>query len=677
MEIRTVLLIILAVLAAITIVFYQYFYKTSRKGSLRFILAGLRFIALFCALLLLINPKFIKRDYFVEKSNLILLVDNSSSMQDVVVKDDIAEKLQTIKRNPNLNSRFSIKQYTFDTDLAPRDSFPFNGKNTDISKALSTVDELFVNSSKAVVLVTDGNQTLGNDYSYLNLNGHMSVYPVVVGDTTKYDDIAVGLINSNTYAFLKNKFPVEATILYNGSVPVSKVASISMDGKTVHRQTINLDSDKNSYTLSALLEAESVGIKSLKVSVEGLNNERNLANNSRETAIEVIDEKTNITIISDILHPDLGAIKKAIETNEQRSVTILKPNVDLGRLENTDLFVLYQPNRKFKPTYDHIANTRSNMFTITGTNTDWGFLNQVQNSFFKERLNQSEEIIPVLNNAFGVFGLGDFSVVDFPPLESKLGDLELKKEAETILFQRIRGVDLDMPLFAVLKEDGQREAVLLGENIWRWRAQSFRNDQSFKNFDDFIGKLMVYLASNNQRSRLELDHELVFDNSIYAKIRALYYDESYGFDANADIVIEVRAAKGEFSREAPMLLKGSYYEVDFSDLENGEYNFTVTVKSENLKKSGSFKILDFNPENQWVSANYDKLRQLADNTGGEVYFPDKLESMITDLNDSERYVPIRRSTQNVVSLIDFRVLLGLIALSLAVEWFIRKYNGLI
>ena len=262
-------------------------------------------------------------------------------------------------------------------------------------------------------------------------------------------------------------------------------------------------------------------------------------------------------------------------------------------------------------------------------------------------------------------------------MESKLGDIELKKEAETVLFQRIRGVDLDKPLFTVLNGEGQKEALLLGENIWRWRTQTYRNNQSFKNFDDFMGKLMVYLASNNQRSRLELDHELVFDNSKYAKVRASYFDESYGFDANADIVIEVKATDGEFSRETPMLLKGSYYEADFSDLENAEYNFTVTVKDENLKKSGAFKILDFNPENQWVSANYDKLRQLADNTNGQVYFPDNLDSLITDLSDSERYVPIRKSTQNVVSLIDFRVLLGLIALTLAVEWFIRKYNGLI
>ena len=126
-----------------------------------------------------------------------------------------------------------------------------------------------------------------------------------------------------------------------------------------------------------------------------------------------------------------------------------------------------------------------------------------------------------------------------------------------------------------------------------------------------------------------------------------------------------------------MLLKGSFYEVDLSDLEAGEYLFTITVEGENLKRSGSFKILDFNPEKQLLSANYDKLKRLADNTGGKLYFPNDMDALVNDLSTSEQYRPVQKSKQNIVSLIDFRILLGLIVLTLALEWFIRKYNGLI
>ena len=47
---------------------------------------------------------------------------------------------------------------------------------------------------------------------------------------------------------------------------------------------------------------------------------------SKNFAVEVIDQKTNVAIVSDIIHPDMGALKKAIESNEQRTASILDVN---------------------------------------------------------------------------------------------------------------------------------------------------------------------------------------------------------------------------------------------------------------------------------------------------------------------------------------------------------------
>lgn len=677
MDLRTVLLIVLAAITALTLVFYQYFYKNPRKGSLKIVLAALRFITLFCTFLLLINPKFIDRDYFLEKANLIVLVDDSSSMLEAQSETPVQQVVDQLKANVELNERFSIHQYAFGTNLQATDSLQFNKNNTDISNALSTAHEIFVNGTNAVVLLSDGNQTLGRDYEFINLGANLSVNPVVVGDTTAYEDISVGLVNTNTYAFLRNQFPVEATILYRGSRPVSKTVSIFLDGNRVHQQRVNFDASKNSQTLNTLIEAKSVGVKTLKIEVEALENEKNQFNNSKETAIEVIDEKTNVIIVSDILHPDIGALKKSIEANEQRSVSIVKPTTAITVAEDADILILYQPNRNFRGIYDYVTTSGKSIFTITGAKTDWNFLNRVQQGFVKENINQSEDILPVLNNAFGVFGLGNFNVDNFPPLKGNLGGINLQKSGEILLFQQIKGVDLDQPLFAVLAEGKQREAVLFGENIWRWRAQTYRNTQNFSNFDELMGNLMVYLGSSEQRSRLELDFELVYDNASMARIRASYFDESYQFDSSANITIAIQGKNNDFNRESPMLLKGNFYEVDLSDLEAGAYQFTVTVEGENLKRSGTFKILDFNPEKQLISSNYDKLQRLAGKTSGKLYYPDRLDELINDLSTSQRYLPVQKSRQNVVSLIDFRILLGLIILALALEWFIRKYNGLI
>ncbi|MCA0959639.1 VWA domain-containing protein [Muricauda ruestringensis] len=677
MELSTVLLIVLAVAAALALVYFQYYHKDPRKGSLKFILAALRFVTLFCGLLLLVNPKFVNRDYFIEKANLILLVDHSESMQGASSEGEIYQAIQQIKQGEAINERFAVHQYGFGDIVSVTDSIRFDQGNTDLSKALTTVNDVFVNGNNVIALFSDGNQTLGKDFEYINLKNNLTVNPVVVGDTTQYEDMAVGFINVNKYAFLRNTFPIETSVRYQGNSSASSTISIYLDGSRVHQERIELSAQNNSRTIKTLVEAKSVGVKTIKIEIRPLDSERNVTNNSKETAIEVIDEKTNIAIVSDILHPDIGALKKSIESNEQRSVILLKPDATPSELEEIGLFILYQPNRNFKTIYDYLEKYGGNYLTIVGTKTDWNFVNASQNSFTVSGSRQQEDVLPVLNNAFGMFGLGEFSVDDFPPLQGTLGEIELNKESETLMYQQLQGVNLDKPLFTILTERNKKEAILFGEDIWRWRAQTYRNEQNFKKFDDFIGNLMIYLVSNKQRNRLELDYELVFDNANMAKIRASYFDESYQFNANASISIKIEGEDNDFTRVSPLLLKGGFYEIDLSNLEAGSYKFTVKVEDENLNRSGTFRILDFNPEKQLISANYKKMGRLASKSNGHLYFLNNLDDLQSELTTSGKFLPVQKTKENVVSLIDFRILLGLIALSLTSEWFIRKYNGLI
>ncbi len=69
------------------------------------------------------------------------------------------------------------------------------------------LNEVYGNSKSAILLLSDGNQTVGADYEFYGEQLQPSVYPVAIGDTTQYEDIAIGNVNSNRYAFLKNKYP--------------------------------------------------------------------------------------------------------------------------------------------------------------------------------------------------------------------------------------------------------------------------------------------------------------------------------------------------------------------------------------------------------------------------------------------------------------------------------------
>src|SRR5690606_41128700 len=50
-------------------------------------------------------------------------------------------------------------------------------------------------------------------------------------------------------------------------------------------------------------------------------------------------------------HPDISALKRAIESNEQRNVTLLKPNTT-KQLSDFNVLILYQPTADFKRVFD-------------------------------------------------------------------------------------------------------------------------------------------------------------------------------------------------------------------------------------------------------------------------------------------------------------------------------------
>ena len=675
MESKTILYIILAAIVALGIVVFQYIYKQKAKSKIYLLLAFLRFVGIFGLLLLLINPQFAQKTYTLEKPNLVILADNSTSVTEK--GEELKEIISKIKASKEISNRFKIADYKFGSDLNILDSLSFQAKNTNIYKSLSSLKDVYAREQMVALVLSDGNQTIGEDYSYFKTDRNNTIYSIVLGDTTKYKDISVGPIQTNKYAFLKNKFPLETYVSYQGNTPVSVSVSLKMNGKIVHKENLKLNADVNFKTIAIQIDANSVGIKNLEVEVSQLVEERNVKNNRRATSIEVIDEKTKIALISDILHPDLGALKKAIESNEQREVSILKSSASNSVLEDVDLFIFYQPTAKFKQSFDFAKSKNANTFIITGSQTDYTFINKLSVGIELETGYPQQEVFGLLNNAFTKYDITNFDLTDYPPLVSDAGPILITSPFETLLGTQIKGLNIQQPLLSVIDENGSKRAVLIGENIWKWRVQTYRNTNEFVNFDEFIGNLIRYLTTSKNKSRLNVDYEKVYQGSNNTVITATYFDEAFLFDKNAKVSIKVTNTDTQKIQINPMVLKNGFFEADLSNLVAGEYDFVVSVEKESKIEKGSFVISEFDMENQFVSSDNLKMEKLAINSGGKIFYPAQIDVLLKDLSTNDAYVPTEKSTENIVSLIDFKFLLGIIVFAFAAEWFIRKYNGLI
>ena len=677
MSTETILYIVIAGVVSFAVAIFMYGFRSKYNPRLRWIFGVLRFFSIFALLVLLINPSFTNETYTTEKPKLPVLIDNSSSIVELGLAESVSEFRSALASNSDLNEKFDLSFYTFGNDFTDVDSLSFSERNTNITRALGSVKELYRNEIAPTLIVTDGNQTLGTDYEFAANTFGNPVYPIMVGDSIQHTDLKIEQLNTNRYAFLKNEFPVEVILVYDGDGAVQSEFVVSQGGSTVYRETVSFSNTDNSRTLSFTLPASRVGLQRYAARITPLSEEKNTTNNGKQFAVEVIDQATNVLVVSENIHPDLGALRKAITTNEQRTVTFMKPSDAASVLNDYQLIVLFQPDRSFEPVFTQVETLKKNTLVLAGLSTDWDYLSIAQGNFIKEATRQSEDVQAEFNNNYATFGVEDIGFEDFPPLEASFGDLEVIVPHEVMLGQTVSGFTTGSPMLATIDINGKRDAIWDGEGIWKWRARSFVETGSFEAFDNFIGKLVQYLASNKRRSRLEVSSETFYYNNNEISISAQYFDQNYVFDPRASLTITVINTETEAQTVFPMLLRSNFYEVDLNSLPAGEYRYTVSVRDEAVARSGSFTILDFNVEQQFLNANVAKLRRVATNTQGSAQFIGQTEGLITSLIEDDRFQAVQKSEQKVTPLIDWKYLLGLIALTLAIEWFIRKYNGLV
>ena len=675
MTTNTVLLIFLSLLIAGAFSYYNYYYKAKIKLKIHLVLAFLRFVTVFSVLLLLINPIISNKTLEIVKTPLVIAVDNSSSISNLKATKTTTDLFEKLTSNADLKEKFDIQTYRFDSDFESSDNFDFKGSQTNIDAVAKNSKSINKNVVFPTVLITDGNQTSGNDFVF-SFDPNNKVYPIAVGDTTTYLDLRVSQLNANKYAFHKNKFPVEIFLNYSGTKAINSNFSISQGNSVLNSQVVSFSPSKKSVVISALLPADKVGLQVYKASISSKEKEKNTYNNSYNFAVEVIDQRTEIALISSFNHPDLGALKRAIESNAQRKVTLLKPK-EINDLSKYNIVILYQPTIEFKSFFEKNTYLGLNTFIITGTKTDFNYLNQQQKDLVFKMSSQSESYIAEFQDNFNLFDLEDIGFSQFPPLENSFGIITTAANVNVLLGSSIRNINTNSPLLAFSENQGKRTAYLLGENSWKWRLQSHVDTKSYEKYDTFIDKTIQYLASNASKKSLVVNYDGFYNSGDAIEISAQYFNKNYEFDDKANLNITVVNRKTKAKKSYDLLKSNTDFKVNLDGLEVGKYDFVVKELNSNSGYNGYFEILDFDIEKQFVNPDLSKLTQLANQTKGQLLFPDKIDLLIKSLIENEEYKSVQKSIIKKIPLIDWVWLLIILVLSLASEWFLRKYNGML
>ena len=137
-------------------------------------------------------------------------------------------------------------------------------------------------------------------------------------------------------------------------------------------KTFKIWAKERGKVLRCTIPSNKLGENFYKVTVSSSLTEQNLINNTKEFSLNVLDNSINISIVSSLSHPDIGALKRALKHYKNLNVEVVNPDKSLD-LNDTNIFVLYQPNESFTEILNFIKTNQLSYCIITGNHTDFSF----------------------------------------------------------------------------------------------------------------------------------------------------------------------------------------------------------------------------------------------------------------------------------------------------------------
>ena len=121
---------------------------------------------------------------------------------------------------------------------------------------------------------------------------------------------------------------------------------------------------------------------------------------------------------------------------------------------------------------------------------------------------------------------------------------------------------------------------------------------------------------------------------------------------------------------------GNAYQLNIGELPAGEYSFKAQTRlgAELFKKEGSFIVKPLISEKINTVANHQLLYQLSSNTNGKFLNFSQINELPSLIKNNQTIKPIMYSENSTNQLINFKWIILVIVLLMALEWYLRKMN---
>ncbi|MDX9976494.1 MAG: hypothetical protein RBS16_00510 [Candidatus Cloacimonadales bacterium] len=657
-------------ISILLIIGVSFFYKNSTpslSSPKKAILIILRSTYIIILCILLFNPilRYTSKTRIDDK--VIILVDDSESM-DIVISEQ--KKTDLFKQiNNDLTKILNSKNIDFQA-FKLSDFNQLKKKSSYIMPFFEYIKEKNTyRNTKAIYLLSDG---WIHDESLQSLSSFdIPIYTFNLDISEHTKDLKIDDLKFNKTAY-QNELSTINLRISSENLNTKANVQLIIENKIVQEKTISIQ-DKQSIEIDFDVVLNKIGLLPFSVTVNSAD-DTYFDNNTMSGAIQVVESKQKIAIISDILNHDLTYISQLFHNSKRYSL-------DIFFYKNRQF---YQANQRSEP---KIKEYSSLIIINSGTLS----INQAMKNDIAQLMedgfglisiglpiNGLEEIQPVAYSNIKNLYRGNFRVSAiaeqykiFEELNENIQNtpivnyyyLSLANQANTLSFIENESMS---PWIVYRTYLNSHIFHICGFDIWKWKSYTANND-----YDNFFNGLIDWISrKNSERFYAFTDrNSYLYGEKVIVKLNA--YDERFypltNISPNIIIKQNEKAIKEDF-----MPYIDNQYQIELSSLKPGTYTYQVTENEKHLKTTGTFIISDMDKELYETGINTNMLAMISNLSKGNYIKP----------ADIINHIPKLQEKQFIKKIIEYQfykkwqfVLLFL--LSISCEYFLRKRWGLI
>ncbi len=684
--------------------FSLYWFKSRNKSNYSLfttiVLSVLRTVAVSAIAFLLLSPLLRRQSLRKEKPIVIIAEDNSKSLDyckdSAFYQDQFHGILEEVAGE--LSKDFNVQRFCYGAEVVPLQSTDHvlqatahSSQATDMSLLFDEIKDRYWHRNVGAVVVTgDGIYNKGDNPVSKAQDLAVPVYTIAMGDTSVRRDVSLTAVRFNKIAYLGNQFPLEITVGATRLKGARATLSVKCEGNTLFSKQLEFSDDRQTIVESVIVDAHRSGLHNYTIEISPLRDEVTYRNNRRVVTVEIIDGRRKVAIIAATPHPDIAALRRSIEENQNFEVSCFLSEDFKGNAKDYDLLVLHQlPAKSSAGLRGGISipgfseSSRIPVIFVLGSQTDLARFNALHTGLeVFARIDRCNDATPLRNKDFTSFTLSDNTlsrIEQFPPLMSPFGEYKLTGNSQTLFFSKIGSLNSGSPLVAVTQQNQNRYAFIAGEGLWRWRLVDWQSNQSHSSFNELVTKLVTFTALRADNEKFRVENENVYGENDHVILQAQLYDDNYEVVNTPEVKLTLTNHTSQPSETSDFTFNRTptAYSINLGSLASGEYRYlaSTSFNGHNYTASGGFIVEDSQLEAATLVADHSLLATLSATTGGQML----------QANDAGRIVDIIRSRDDLKTVVytDTRysdmlniplVFIFIITL-LATEWIIRKYNS--